>query len=303
MKYKNTIFAKQIYKKYTNQKPYHFNNKFNNKMPNLLSLALDAPHNFARARLFAQLADIDLPTLRIDTPTPIAALLAHEVDAVIAPLPSLSTQLPVALTIAALLPSLSAATCLVIRAANYDPTAVLKLPTNAVIGVQTAVQQAQLLDYRRDIRCIVLPNLDTELPAECTAFLLPEWAIPALETLHNIADFRYVVLHPTEFVPCAGEGATALVCRRDDEDTVQRLRAYNDAKTVHCCNVARKLLQQMGEATYADRLAAYCTTDANDNYHTYIAYAKNEDTPALFFKHSQANRTGLVEKLAGFLEN
>jgi hydroxymethylbilane synthase len=156
------------------------------------------------------------------------ALIDRRIDVAVHSAKDLPTLLPEALAIAGYLPREDARDALI--APRFGSLAAL--PVGARIGTASVRREAQLKRLRPDLAVSLLRgNVDTRLrklaEGECDATLL---ALAGLKRL-GLADRVTQILDAANFLPAVGQGAIALVARREDPAIAARLAPVLDATT------------------------------------------------------------------------
>lgn len=121
------------------------------------------------------------------------------------------------------------------------------------VGTSSARRRAQLARIRRDLLLQPLRgNLDTRLSKVADGTL--DAVVVALAGVQRLGPVQHAVkavpLEPGEVLPAPAQGALALECRADDQDTRDALALLDDAET-HLCVRA--------ERTFLTALAGGCT--------------------------------------------
>ena len=147
------------------------------------------------------------------------ALIDGRIDVAVHSAKDLPTLLPDALVISGYLPREDARDALI--APRFGGLA--ELPHGASIGTASVRREAQLRRLRPDISVRLLRgNVDTRLrkleAGECDATLL---ALAGLKRL-GLSDKATQILDPADFLPAVGQGAIALMTRRDDGKVAAR---------------------------------------------------------------------------------
>jgi hydroxymethylbilane synthase len=121
---------------------------------------------------------------------------------------------------------------------------IAQLPPGARVATGSLRRRCQLLALRGDLQIQpVRGNIDTRLKkiraGEFDAMVL---AVAGIERA-GLMESNW--MHPIplhEMLPCAGQGALALQCRRDDAETIAILQALNDAETHACISAERAVV-------------------------------------------------------------
>ena len=137
-----------------------------------------------------------------------------------------------------------------------DPRDVfLSLSTNSLnelkpqskIGTSSFRRQAQLNLLRNDIKIIGMRgNIDTRIRKlknkEFDAIVLSLAGIQMLNLGNEIKE----VFTTDQMLPAIGQGAIALKSKKDDQKTLNILKAVNDKETYYCIQAERALLEAIG---------------------------------------------------------
>jgi hydroxymethylbilane synthase len=190
------------------------------------------------------------------------ALLAGEVDLGVHSLKDLPTEPVEGLVIAAVPPRESAADVLVIRAGSGEQGAGSRepheisrasllasrslLPIGARVGTGSLRRQAQLRHVRADLRTEdIRGNVDTRLrkldEGQFDAIVLAEAGLRRLGLAERITQ----VLPFEVMLPAIGQGALAIECRADDNETRAAIAALEDSATRAAVTAERALLAHL----------------------------------------------------------
>lgn len=131
-------------------------------------------------------------------------------------------------------------------AAPGRPTALRQLPEGATVGTSSLRRRALLLDLRPDLRVEDLRgNLDTRIQrlqdGEYDAAILAFAGIKRLGRTEVVSE----VLSPPDWLPAAGQGAIAIVCRDGDEHTRAVLSGLDHADTRAAVLAERSFLRSL----------------------------------------------------------
>jgi hydroxymethylbilane synthase len=122
-----------------------------------------------------------------------------------------------------------------------------ELPTGVVIGTSSNRRQAQVLAYRPDLRIqAIRGNIDTRIHKAqeglYDAIILAAAGIVRLGYQEHITQTL-----PLEIMlPAPGQGALAVQCREDDEQTLRLLSAIEHPATRQAVNAERAFLAALG---------------------------------------------------------
>jgi hydroxymethylbilane synthase len=170
------------------------------------------------------------------------ALIDRRIDIAVHSAKDLPTILPQELAIAGYLPREDARDVLI--APSFGSLAAL--PIGARIGTASVRREAQLKRLRPDLTVSLLRgNVETRLrklaEGECDATLL---ALAGLKRL-GLVETATQILDTTSFLPAVGQGAIALVMRRDDAAIAARLAPVLDAPTATALAAERAFLNEL----------------------------------------------------------
>jgi hydroxymethylbilane synthase len=119
------------------------------------------------------------------------------------------------------------------------------IPAGGRVGTGSVRRQAQLAALRPDLRFESLRgNIETRV-AKAADFDAVVVALAALERL-GLAERATEVLDPSVMLPQVAQGALAVECRADDDETVERLAALDDAMVRRAVEAERAFLRRLG---------------------------------------------------------
>lgn len=172
-----------------------------------------------------------------------AELLDGTVHAAVHSLKDLPIESPAGLTIGAV-PRRSEVRDVLVSARRYTMDT---LPEGAVVGTSSLRRSAQLLSYRPDLKIKSLRgNVDTRvrkaLRGEYDAIVLAGAGVTRLELGAHIAQW----LPLDVMLPAPGQGALAVQCAADDEETLNYLAAIEDPVTRQTTTAERAFLKHLG---------------------------------------------------------
>jgi len=119
------------------------------------------------------------------------------------------------------------------------------LPTGARIGTGSVRRRAQLAAYRPDLTFAELRgNIPTRLDraGEFDAIVVAGAALQRLGLDGRVTEY----LDPSVMLPQVGQGALAVECRTDDNETRARLAAIDDTRAHAAVGAERAFLAQLG---------------------------------------------------------
>ena len=185
----------------------------------------------------AKIGDKGLFTKELDV-----ALLNGNIDFAVHSLKDLPTQIPDELTIGAITERWDVRDALV----SKKGVSLEWLPQNATIATGSLRRKAQLLAFRPGFRIVdIRGNLNTRMrkfdESGWDAMIL---AVAGIERLgwHN----RIAEKISTEIIlPAVGQGSFAVICRKDDTQTLEILNAINHALSAIAAAAERAMLQAL----------------------------------------------------------
>jgi hydroxymethylbilane synthase len=138
------------------------------------------------------------------------------------------------------------------------------LPPGAVIGTSSPRRRSQQLHYRPDLSVrSIRGNVDTRIrkanEGEYDGAILASAGLVRLGLEAHITQWLSLDL----MLPAPGQGAIAVQCRSDDEETLQALSAINDWRVRTAVTAERRFLYSLGGGCSAP-IAAYATLEANE---------------------------------------
>lgn len=142
---------------------------------------------------------------------------------------------------------------------SHHYTSLQTLPERAIIGTASLRRQSQLLAYRSDL-CVkpLRGNINTRLEkiraGEYQAIILAASGLERMGFTHVITEQL-----PTEIMlPACGQGALAIECRTDDQETLALVAELNDPISSLCVHTERQVNAQLGGNCHIP-LAVFCT--------------------------------------------
>ncbi len=172
-----------------------------------------------------------------------AAVLNGDVDFAVHSLKDVPTQLAEDLVIAAVPKRAHPNDVLVSRTSAW----LEELADGAVVGTGSVLRESELRRSRRGL--IINPirgNIDTRLSkldsGEYDAIVLAEAALARMGLQHRIAQ----VLPIDAFVPAAGQGAMAVVCRADNAELLRELGKLDDQQSRVEVSAERTVMSLLG---------------------------------------------------------
>ena len=119
-------------------------------------------------------------------------------------------------------------------------------PENTCIASSEAVKRGQLLYYRPDLRLVEgdddFENLFVEMKSGAiNAFVFPASDVETLNQQEHVVE----VFTTSICTPVAGQGALALLARRDKKDVLAFLKGFNDPSTAAEVELERMFLERV----------------------------------------------------------
>jgi len=130
---------------------------------------------------------------------------------------------------------------------SYSSKSFKDLNSQAKIGTSSFRRQAQLNLLRNDLEVVTMRgNIDTRITKlknkEYDAIVLSLAGIQMLNLINHVKE----VFTIEQMLPAIGQGAIALQCKKDDQKTLNILKAINDKETYYCIQAERALLEAIG---------------------------------------------------------
>ena len=130
---------------------------------------------------------------------------------------------------------------------SYSAKSFNDLKPQSKIGTSSFRRHAQLKLLRNDLEIVAMRgNIDTRITKlknkEYDAIVLSLAGIQVL----NLDDQVKEVFTIEQMLPAIGQGVIALQCKKDDQKTLNILKAINDKETYYCIQAERALLEAIG---------------------------------------------------------
>jgi len=170
------------------------------------------------------------------------ALAEKRADLAVHSMKDVPGDLPAGMTLAAMLPRADARDAFVSRKfANLEA-----LPAGARVGTSSLRRQSQLHALRKDIEVVPLRgNVDTRLrkldEGEFDAIILAGAGLIRLGLGDRITAFMPI----EQSLPAVGQGIVGIECRDDDRQTLEYVRALNDATAQVCITAERAFARRL----------------------------------------------------------
>ena len=122
-----------------------------------------------------------------------------------------------------------------------------ELKPKSKIGTSSFRREAQLNLLRNDLEIVTMRgNIDTRIAKlknkEYDAIVLSLAGIQMLNLINQVKE----VFTIEQMLPAIGQGVIALQCKKDDQKTLNILKAINDKETYYCIQAERALLDAIG---------------------------------------------------------
>jgi len=122
-----------------------------------------------------------------------------------------------------------------------------ELKPQSKIGTSSFRRQAQLNLLRNDLEIVTMRgNIDTRIKKlknkDYDAMVLSLAGIQMLNLINQVKE----VFTIEQMLPAIGQGAIALQCKKDDQETLNILKAINNKETYYCVQAERALLETIG---------------------------------------------------------
>ncbi len=177
-----------------------------------------------------------------------------------------------------------------------------ELPEDSCIAAVDAVKRGQLLYYRPDLKLVECEEDFDRLFASLKrgtigAFVYPAADVEALNQQQHVVE----VFTASICTPPSGQGAQALLARRDRRDVGSLLRALNDASTAAEVDLERMLLDYLSRDGRGP-IGALGNVEANEfELEAAIASPDGAEKVAGMATGSLADRAKIIPKLAAEL--
>jgi len=130
---------------------------------------------------------------------------------------------------------------------SYSSKSFKELKPQAKIGTSSFRRHAQLNLLRNDLEVEAMRgNIDTRITKlknkEYDAIVL---SLAGIQMLNLISEVKEVFTIE-QMMPAVGQGAIALQCKKNDQKTLESLKAVNDKETYYCTLAERALLEAIG---------------------------------------------------------
>ncbi len=241
-------------------------------------------------RSLAEIGGKELFTREID-----AALLSGQADIAVHSLKDVPSDIPEALTIAAVLPRADARD--VLLCGSDSLRSIRDLPVGCEVGTSSPRRALQLQLARPDLRVgFIRGNVPTRLAkvqrGEVGATLLAAAGMRRLNL-----PFAHA-LSVEEMLPPVGQGIVALACRKADHGLIERLRSINHLPSWQAAQAERALLRRMGGSCRSP-IAAYAKLEGETlHLHGFLAATNGSHSARAQLSGQASEAEALGEALA-----
>jgi len=130
---------------------------------------------------------------------------------------------------------------------SYTTKSFKDLKPKSKIGTSSFRRHAQLNLLRKDLDVVGMRgNIDTRIKKlknkEYDAIVLSLAGIQMLNLINEVKE----VFTIEQMLPALGQGAIALQCKKNDQKTLNIIKAINDKETYYCIQAERALLESIG---------------------------------------------------------
>ncbi len=189
-------------------------------------------------------------------------LLNGTIDIAVHSLKDMPTELPAGLNLLGVTKRGPASDVLIVRSNEFS---LATLPPSAAVATGSIRRKAQLFYKRPDLR---IADLRGNINTRVQKFLESDWhamvlAKAGLERL-GISNLIIKELSFDEMLPAVGQGALGIEGRKDDNETIDLIKAIIDENTQVCTEAERAFLKALGGGCKTP-IAAYCSLGDNDS--------------------------------------
>ena len=130
---------------------------------------------------------------------------------------------------------------------SYISKSFFELKPQSKVGTSSLRRKAQLNSLRNDINIISMRgNIDTRINKlknkEFDAIVLSVAGLKMLNLENEVKE----IFSADQMLPAVGQGAIALQCRKDDQETLDVVKMINDKESYYCIQAERALLEAIG---------------------------------------------------------
>jgi hydroxymethylbilane synthase len=221
-----------------------------------------------------------------------------EIDVAVMDVRWIPLQIPAPLEIAAVFDRTNPFDALV----SHENLILDEQPENTCVAVSDPVKRGQLLYYRSDLKLVEGDDdfsglFDSMNRGTIDAFVFPASDVEMLNKQEHVVE----VFTTSICTPIAGQGALALVGRRDKKDVFSMLRDINDQSAAMEVEIERMFLESVAKDGKAP-VGVLANVDENEFEieAAVVAFDGSEKISGIM-SGALADRSRIVEKLAGEL--
>ena len=175
---------------------------------------------------------------------------------------------------------------------------IFDLAPSSKIGTCNLLATVQVSELRGDLQTfpmgenVSIAKVSSWLEEDVDGFMAP---LQTLAQWHRQKPETTIIrLEPSECIPAAGTGTTALITLRDDLPTRRMLKPCHKKEVAFCTNVERQITKLANNAGI-QIAGAWCTTDNDRNVHAHALICENQETEPKYARVSSVTSTGLAD--------
>jgi porphobilinogen deaminase len=219
-----------------------------------------------------------------------------EADTFLFPLEMIPIQRPEELVVTALLKRYQPGWTLLVHQDFHDAGKILQVPNGGSIMCTSPVISEWMKNIRSDISYKVLPDptffFTGEMLEKSKAWILPSYLVEA-----NQEDLKYWLqreILPEELPGLPGQGALAVVCRKEDIFIRRKFNGLHLRELVPVCNVERRILKEVAQPENK-ALLVYCKHEESKPFELFLKI-KSEEMGVVTKHISSATHLNLVKE-------
>lgn len=235
-----------------------------------------------------------------------AELMAGNIDVAVHSMKDLPTTMDDGLKIAGISPRADANDVLLVKKDSLDNNVDFFVKPRAKIGTSSNRRKCWLNFYRPDLELLdIRGNVPTRvqklLETDMDAIVI---AAAGINRLGLVLDdsIKRIDLKIQEFIPPPAQGVIAYQTRRDDSETIERIKTVSDKKLIPLVNIERRIMKALDAGCHSP-LGAHCFKDANGFYQVYAGYAKTYLDNPVFIRKSSSTTLDLAEEIINQLSS
>jgi hydroxymethylbilane synthase len=172
---------------------------------------------------------------------------------------------------------------------GFTATSLATLPAGATVATGSLRRRCQILQRRSDVHVHpIRGNIDTRIRRLHEDESPSDAVILAMAGLRRAALFDAEQMFPIEvqeLLPAAGQGALALQCRGDAQETKKFLSTLHDLQTAQCVETERRLVALL-EGDCHSPIAAFAQIEGQSLYLRAAVGGRNGQPPVIFAESS-----------------